>query len=907
VTTRPPRFADALLRLILPREDAEVIAGDLEETLRTSASRSDIGAAFWYWRQVLSIVYARLTRPGLDGPSSRLKSRRMTLMRQDLSYAVRSLLKRPGFAAMAVAMLAIGIGANVAIFSLVNVILLKPLPFASPDRLMFLQMLAPTREMPGPAAAANPVPTIWSYPKYLALRDGQRIFESTALYASDDWNITGSDSPERVTGEVVESTYFDVLGIAPRLGRTFAASEAHAPGSAPLVVLAHGFWTRRFGGDAGVIGRTFGLDGIPHTILGVMPPGFSGLTGEANVWVPVTTRPASHLEGAWDHSYSAVGRLKPGATYDEAEAEIAVLGGRIDAQFRPPGGGAAWGARAVALDRERVDPITRRSVLLLLLAVASVLLIVCVNLANLVFARALARQREIAIRLALGATRVRIVSQLMTESLVLALAGAIGGLIVAYGIVSAGAALLPDLQMVLQGRTAGLTRVGLAMIGLDGTTLLFTIGLVAATTVLFGLGPAWRTSRRDVTATMKSGSTGAVSEGHAGFGIRQLLIVTEIALALVLLSAGGLMLKSVARLQATALGFRPDSVLSFRLAMSPPQYDQARATQLFVELLDRLSGLAPIESVAYGGCAPISGGCNGTTASFPDRPVVPGARKPPVGVMWASPRYFETLGIPVVRGRVFSAQDRAGQPKVVVINEAAARAFWGSEDPIGKRIAVGQGGFGDGAEVVGVVADVRYRTVESAVGPDVYLPLLQSTRPRGVIFVRSRSAAAALVPLLRREVHALDPDLPLTDVKSMDERLGDATWRPRMMAWILGAFAAMALVLAALGIYGVMAQGVRQRTREIGVRLALGAAYADIMKLIVGRVLIIAVMGIGLGLISAIPSMRLLVSLLYQVSPADPAVLGGLALLLLFVALLAGYLPARQAARVDPLETLKAD
>jgi putative ABC transport system permease protein len=275
--------------------------------------------------------------------------------------------------------------------------------------------------------------------------------------------------------------------------------------------------------------------------------------------------------------------------------------------------------------------------------------------------------------------------------------------------------------------------------------------------------------------------------------------------------------------------------------------------------------------------------------------------------MWASPRYFETLGIPVVRGRVFSAQDRAGQPKVVVINEAAARAFWGSEDPIGKRIAVGQGGFGDGAEVVGVVADVRYRTVESAVGPDVYLPLLQSTRPRGVIFVRSRSAAAALVPLLRREVHALDPDLPLTDVKSMDERLGDATWRPRMMAWILGAFAAMALVLAALGIYGVMAQGVRQRTREIGVRLALGAAYADIMKLIVGRVLIIAVMGIGLGLISAIPSMRLLVSLLYQVSPADPAVLGGLALLLLFVALLAGYLPARQAARVDPLETLKAD
>jgi predicted permease len=367
------------------------------------------------------------------------------------------------------------------------------------------------------------------------------------------------------------------------------------------------------------------------------------------------------------------------------------------------------------------------------------------------------------------------------------------------------------------------------------------------------------------------------------------------------------MLKSLGRLQATALGFRPDSVLTFRLAMSPPQYDQPRATQFFVELVDRVSALGPVESVAFGGCAPISGGCNGTTASFPDRPQAPGTRKPPVGVLWASPRYFETLGIRLVRGRGFTPQDRAGQPKVVVINEAAARAFWGSEDPIGKRIAVGQGGFGDGAEVVGVVADVRYRAVEAAVGPDVYLPLLQSSRPRGFIFVKSSNAAAALVPLLRREVHALDPDLPLTDVKTMDERLGDATWRPRMMAWILGTFAALALVLAALGIYGVMAQGVRQRTREIGVRLALGAAYADIMKLIVGRVLLIAVVGIVLGLVSAIPSMRLLVSLLYQVSPADPAVLGGLAVLLLFVALLAGYLPARQAARVDPLDTLRAD
>jgi putative ABC transport system permease protein len=594
-------------------------------------------------------------------------------------------------------------------------------------------------------------------------------------------------------------------------------------------------------------------------------------------------------------------------TPDQADAAVRVLGAQIDAQFRPPGGGGAWSATAVPLNDERVDPLVRRSVLLMLAAVASVLLIVCVNLANLVLARALAREREIGIRLALGASRLRIVRQLMTESAVLAVLGAVGGLVVAYGVISAGAALLPDLRMVLQGRTAGLTRVGLAMLGLDGTTLLFTITIAMSTAVLFGLVPAYRGSRRDLTSTMKAGSAGAVSAGSGGFGVRNVLIVSEIALALVLLTAGGLMLKSLARLQATALGFRPESVLAIRVVLPLPQYDSVRATQFLVQVVERLSALAPIESVAYGNCPPVSGMCNGTTATFPGRPATPGARKPPVGVYWASPQYFDTLGIPLVRGRVFNAQDRVGQPKVVVINEAAARAFWGQEDPIGKRIGVGQGGFGEGAEVVGIVADVRYRAVETAVSPDVYLPLLQSARSGGFIFVKSRSSAASLVPLLRREVHGLDPDLPLTDIKTMDERLGDATWRPRMMAWVLGVFATLALALAALGIYGVMAQGVQQRTREIGVRLALGAARGDIMRLIIGRVLGIGLAGVAIGVLSAIPSMRLLTALLYQVSPGDPLVFTALSLVLLAVAVLAGYIPARRATRVDPLTTLRAE
>ena len=904
---RPPRLADALLRLVLSHEDAEVIAGDLEETLQTviSPRAGATRTRLWYWSQVISVVWARVTRFSTEPPDRQPERTPMAALRQDLSYALRSLSKQPGFTAMAVVMLGIGIGANVAIFSLVNVVLLKPMPFAAPDRLMLVHMLTPERETTRLQSGGRIV--IWSYPKYAVLREQQQVFESTALYTSEDWNVTGSDSPERLSGESVEATYFGVLGVTPRLGRAFTADETRAPGSAPVAVLGYGFWMRRFGGSADVVGRTIGLNGVPHTILGVLPQGFSGLTGLAEVWVPVMTRSADDLGEAWNHSYSVVARLKPGVTPDQADAAVRVLGAQIDAQFRPPGGGGAWSATGVPLNDERVDPLVRRSVLLMLAAVASVLLIVCVNLANLVLARALAREREIGIRLALGASRLRIVRQLMTESAVLAVLGAVGGLVVAYGVISAGAALLPDLRMVLQGRTAGLTRVGLAMLGLDGTTLLFTITIAMATAVLFGLVPAYRGSRRDLTSTMKAGSAGAVSAGSGGFGVRNVLIVSEIALALVLLTAGGLMLKSLARLQATALGFRPESVLAIRVVLPLPQYDSVRATQFLVQVVERLSALAPIESVAYGNCPPVSGMCNGTTATFPGRPATPGARKPPVGVYWASPQYFDTLGIPLVRGRVFNAQDGVGQPKVVVINEAAARAFWGQEDPIGKRIGVGQGGFGEGAEVVGIVADVRYRAVETAVSPDVYLPLLQSARSGGFIFVKSRSSAASLVPLLRREVHGLDPDLPLTDIKTMDERLGDATWRPRTMAWVLGVFATLALALAALGIYGVMAQGVQQRTREIGVRLALGAARGDIMRLIIGRVLGIGLAGVAIGVLSAIPSMRLLTALLYQVSPGDPLVFTALSLVLLAVAVLAGYIPARRATRVDPLTTLRAE
>ena len=829
----------------------------------------------------------------------------MPAIRQDLAYAMRSMCKQPGFAAIAVAMLALGIGANVAIFALVNAVLLKPLPFSDPDRLMIVHMLAPDREAPGVFRRM-----IWSWPKYEVFRDNQRAFESTTVFFDFNWNLTGSGSPERVSGELVESTYFHVLGLTPHLGRTFTAEETRAPGSVPLAVLSHGFWVRRYGGDGAVIGETIGLNGVPHTIVGVMPAAFKGLTGLADVWVPVTTLSAADLGEAWNHSYRLIARRKADVSADQADAAARVLGARVHDQYPDPGRrGTAWSATAVPLNDERVNPLIRRSVLLLLAAVGVLLLIVCINLANLMLVRGLARQREVAIRLALGASRLRIVRQFMTESALLAFAGAIAGCGVAYLAVSKGARLLPDLRMVLaDGPSAGLTRVGLGHIGLDVVTVLFAIVVTSGTTAMFGLGPAWRASRRDLTETMKAGSSGPVSQGNRVVSLRSVLIVGEIALALVLLTAGGLMIKSVARLQATGLGFTPDRLLAVRVALPGPQYDRQSATQFLERLLERLEPQTAIDAVAYGSCAPVSGGCNVTMATFPDRPPVSSGRNPPVGVMWASPRFFETLGIRLVRGRLFDERDRAGQPKIVVINEAAARTFWGkTEDALGKRIGLGQGGFGDGAEIVGIVADVRYGAVETSVTPGVYLPLLQSTRTSGYIFVRSGAALDSLVPALRREVQALDPDLPLTDVKMMRERFGDATWRTRMSAVLLGVFSAMALFLAALGVYGVMSQGVAQRTREIGVRMALGADRANILRLIISRVCVIALAGVALGMILAVPAMGMLSALLYQVKPGDPFVFATLAMMLLAVAILAGYLPARRATRVNPLTTLRAE
>ena len=819
----------------------------------------------------------------------------------DLRYGLRTLGRSPGFSAAAMLTLALGIGANLAIFALVYAVLIRPLPFRDPGELMLVHLLVPDRDAPGVFEKM-----VWSYPKYQVLRERQQVFSGTALFAKREWSLTKAGGPERLQGEIVGASYFALLGVETPLGRTFDPAEDR-PGAPPVAVISHQLWQQRFGGDAGVTGKVITLDGTPFTIVGVAPPGFHGLFGLADVWRPMMTTDPSDLVEPFSHSYLLVARRRPGVTVEQADAAVRVLGAQAEAAFSSVPAREQGSATAVPLDEERIDPLLRRAAFVLLGAVGLVLLIACVNLATLTLTRGLARQREVAIRLAIGASRWRVVRQLLTESLLLSLAGTAAGAVVAFGSIRAVSSAMPDLSHVLRGQQGGLMRVGASMLGVDATLALAAIALGIVTAALFGLVPAYHAARGDLTTAVKSGTAGSSSSGFRGVTLRNGLVVAEVALALVMLVAAGLMVKSLMRLSQTDLGFRPGRLLTFRLQLPDQTYPPERRLPFAEQLLARLKARPEIESAAFGHCAPVSGGCNGTRALFPDRPPVTRGSEPLVGVTWASPDYFTTLGIRLVRGRWFTDRDREGQPKVVVINETAARRFWPNEDPIGKRMGLGQGGFRDGAEVIGVAADVRYDAVETPPGPDAYIPLLQSSRPGGYIFLRSRVPPSALVPIVGHEIASLDRDLPFSDVKTMDERYGEATWRTWTIGSLLSLFAALALVLAVVGVFAVLAQSVAQRTREIGVRMALGAGPRDIRRLVLGRAMRIAGLGVAIGLGGAWFASRLLTTLLYEVEPNDPSVLSVLALLLFALTLVASYVPARRAARIDPLETIRAD
>ena len=709
-----------------------------------------------------------------------------------------------------------------------------------------------------------------------------------------------------------------MLGVSPMLGRAFTSEEANREGTTAVAMIGYGVWTGRYGSDPAIVGRTIQINATPHVVVGVLPRGFTGLNGNAELWLPLAALEPEMLTEASSHSYSLIARRKPEVSEEAAMANVRLTGDRVGTEIAAAGPDAAAAiaesATAASLYASRADADVRRASLVLLGAVGFVLLIGCVNLTNLLVARAIERRREVAIRVALGATRGRIGRQCFVESLLLAGFGALAGLAIAHLMLVCAAALLPDPEVFFRSGVApgarriagaaGLTRIGASAIGLDATTLLFTFGVAVVTAGLVAALPAVQASSLRPIDALKAAGSAAGSRGRREFAVRAVPVVAQIALALVLLAGAGLMVRSALELRGTGIGVDPADVLTVRMDLPDASYGRERGPAFYSELIERVRALPGIDSAGLGSCAPVSGFCNQTRMTFlnPARD-----SNGYVGVHWITPDYLTTLGVALLDGRNFGDGDRAGRPKVVLVNEAAARAFWPNDTPLGKTVGAWQGRFDDGAEVVGIVANARYRTIETAATPDVYLPLTQSYQSRMLLFVRSTLPLQSLVAAISAEVHALDPNLPLADIKMMETRFGEAMWRTRVGAWLLSAFAGLALLLTAIGIFGVMAQSVAQRTTEIGVRMALGAQARDVLTLMLRRAALVTMVGVALGSVCALALTRVIGTLLYGVRAYDPVTFVVVALLLGLVALAACYIPARRATRVDAVVALRSE
>ncbi len=819
--------------------------------------------------------------------------RKLGMLMQDIRYAVRSLRARPAFALVAILTLAVGIGANAAVFSVVEAVALRPLPFRDPDALMRLYLVMPTRVgQAGPGADM-----VWSYPKFESLRDIQDLFESVVAFQPDRATLTDVGDPVRLEGESVGAGYYDLLGVRAAIGRTFLPEEDATPGTHPVAILGNDLWRRRFGADPSVLGRSLTLDGTPYQVVGVMPPGFRGLTARAEFWLPTMTVNASHLRSAGGHSFSVIARVRPGVAPEQVKQAMPTLGQSIDEIYA---GSAPWSARASTLEEVRVEPAIRRSVWLLFGAVGFVLLIACVNLANLLLGRAATRRREIALRLSLGATRGRVVQQLLTESLLLSFAGAVVGVGLAIPTVRVLGSIAPQGSWSFLDDVSGLTQITMSGIRIDLPVLLFALVTAVVTGILFGLAPALKISRPDLTQSLKDGGSPVVWNRWR-VNISELLIVAEVTLAFVLLVGSGLMLKSFSRLVGTDLGFTPPNVLTMQVALPRVSYSLGRAQQFYETLEPRIASLPGVETVGFDQCTPLSD-CDGTWMSFPDR----GGDENTyiVGVHFVTSGYFDALRVPLRTGRSFSVGDRDNSPLVVIVNEAAARNYWEGDDPVGSTVAV----WGEQREVVGVVANVHYDSgVQGTAQPALYFPYAQVPLRTGYLFVRTTRNPRSLLPGIREAIRTLDPNLPLMDVKTMEERIGDSTTTARFSALLLTAYASIALFLAAMGIYGVMTYAVAQRTREIGVRIAIGAEPGSILGLVIGRGVTVAIVGVAVGGLLALGLTRLLSALLFEVQPHDPLTFALMAVTITAAAVVACYLPARRATRVDPLIALRTE
>jgi putative ABC transport system permease protein len=805
-------------------------------------------------------------------------------LKQDIQYALRRLYKSPGFTCIALVTLALGIGANTAIFTVVNGVLLQPLPYPESDRLV------------GIYHVYNGQRAVMSGPNFTDVASSATLLENAAVTARARVILTGEGEPVRLDAAEVSASLFNVLRVRPQLGRTFAADE-NTPGKTNVIILSHGLWQQRFGGAPDAVGRRITIDGVPREVVGVMPAGFSYPAGR-QAWMPIEYDEnfASKQRGAWQ--FNSVARLKPGVTPAQSAAEAAAIGRTLARQF--PDANANLDITTFPL-REAIVGDIRRSVLVLLGAVAFVLLIACANVANLLLARAASRESEMAVRTALGAGRSRLIRQLLTECAILALAGGGLGLLLAVW----GVAFLTSLQ------PQGIPR--LESIRIDGAVIGFTIAVALATGVIFGLVPAVHATQGGLSGALKEGGRGAVTT-RGGSRMRGTLVVVEMALAVMLLVGAGLLMRSFMRLQAVDPGFRPEQALTFDLTLPDARYQEdATRVAFFDRLMPKLRALPGVRAAGAVMGLPLSGMQFNISFKVQGRPPVPPADEPSMEIRVASPDYFPTIGIPLKRGRLFTEQDREGSPRVVLITESAARQFFANEDPIGKTITLGWGKRNHGArvaaggEVVGIVGDVKDAGLSEPNPPQLYMPLRQWPVSSMSVVLKTATPPASLTEAVRTQVYDVDPNLPVSNVRTLDQILGLSISQPRFYMLLLTMFAGIALVLAAVGIFGVLSYAVSQRTREIGIRMALGAQERSVVGMVVRQAMLLVLSGVAAGLVMAAFVSQALAKMLFSVTPTDPVTFALVAVVLATVALLASYLPARRATRVDPVVALRAE
>jgi putative ABC transport system permease protein len=801
----------------------------------------------------------------------------------DIRYGLRALKKNPGFAAIAVLTLALGIGANTAIFSVVNAILLRPLPFKDPDRLVILGHAYPKLDLIAPV----------SPPGFVNYRDRGNVFESAAVSTGGSVNMTGQGEPERIQGRQVSAAFFSTLGVAPIIGRDFTPEEDQ-PGKEFVAILSYGLWQRSFGGDQNVLGRTITLDGRAYSIVGVMPASFNLYEGD-ELWTPLGM-PAEYYGPSRLQSEFLVmiARLKPGVNLQQAQVAMNTVATQLikdnPGTFAIDG---SWGVSVKLLYEDYVADI-RPALLVLLGAVGFVLLIACANVANLLLARSNARRKEIAIRTALGAGRWRLVRQLLTESVLLSLmGGGLGLLIAIWGV---------DLLVKLNQHNIPRARE----VNVDARILIFTFGLSLLTGILFGLVPAIQASKTELTEVLKEG--GRTSGGAHRARFRNALVVSEIALALVLLIGAGLMVKSFARLVQVDPGFQTKNIMTMQVSLPyVPNRKPQEITAFYKQVVERVRNLPGAESVGTVSILPLSGGVNSGFFAIEGRDVPEGEQQPHGDRRVVNTDYFQTIGIPLLKGRYFSEQDGPEAPNVVIIDDTLASKYWPGEEPVGKRITYNRDPKGERIwrEVVGVVGAIKHRALDADYKGTMYAPHNQVSYSSMFLVVRSASDPAAMTSAVRGAVQSVDKDVPIYRINTMEKLISESVASKRFSMLLLGIFAAVALILAAIGLYGVMSYGVSQRTHEIGIRMALGAQARDVLRMVVRQGMLLAVIGMGAGLIGAFALTRVMQRLLFSVSATDPLTFIIVPLVLAAIAMLACYIPARRATRVDPMVALR--